>query len=215
MKAAIFDMDGTLIDSMHYWRTVALEFLSEKGLEPTGELKQEVYLHSVRVTPQMFRQHFDIAETDAQMNEYYDRRMAEHYAHDVALKPCAREYLEKLRREGVECVLATATWRELTMPLIERLGIKEFFVKDGREFIVCRDEMGMTKSSDEYYPELCRRIGAAPEECVMYEDALYSIRTAKRAGLTVWAIEDGTAALNRDDIIALADRYFVSWAELL
>lgn len=215
MQAAIFDMDGTLIDSMGYWRTVALEFLEAKGIRASRELRERVYLSSVRSTPAIFREYFDIPETDAQMNAFFDARMAEHYQRDIALKPHALDYLDKLRRKGTLCVLATATWREQTLPLMERLGALDYFRRDGREYIVCRDEMGMMKSSDEYYPALCARFGLEPGSSVVFEDALYSMLTARRAGLRVWAIDDPTARLNRARIAEVAERRFAGWGELL
>ena len=215
MQAAIFDMDGTLIDSMGYWRSVALEFLEEKGYEIPPELRQWVRLNSVRSTPAKFRQYFDIPETDAQMNAFFDARMAEHYRHDIGLKPHALDYLAKLRGQGVTCVLATATWRTQTIPLMEKLGALKYFYRDGREYIVCRDEMGMMKSSDDYYPTLCARFALRPDECVMFEDALYSMLTASRAGLHVWAIDDPTALLSRERIAEVAERRFAGWEELL
>ena len=215
MQAAIFDMDGTLIDSMGYWRSVALEFLEEKGYDIPPELRQWVRLNSVRSTPAKFRQYFDIPETDAQMNAFFDARMAEHYRHDIGLKPHALDYLAKLRGQGVTCVLATATWRTQTIPLMEKLGALKYFYRDGREYIVCRDEMGMMKSSDDYYPTLCARFALRPDECVMFEDALYSMLTASRAGLHVWAIDDPTALPNRERIAEVAERRFAGWEELL
>lgn len=215
MKAAIFDMDGTLIDSMYYWRTVAVEYLREHGHEPSQALCEELYFTSVRSTPPIMRSYYDIPDSDAELIAFFDRRMIEHYERDVKLKPGADRYIAKLRAQGVTCVLATASLRAQAWPLMERLGIADAFVSDGRQLLFCSDEMGMTKASDEYYPELCRRIGVAPEDCVMYEDALYSIRTARRAGLHVWAIEDESARLHKAEIIASVERYFTSWEELL
>lgn len=215
MKAAIFDMDGTLIDSMYYWRTVAVEYLREHGFDPPEELRRELYYVSVRSTPPIMRRYYDIPDSDEALVDFFDRRMMEHYQRDVRLKPGADRYIARLRAQGVTCALATASLRAQARPLMERLGLGDAFGQGGRELIFCSDELGVTKASDEYYPELCRRIGAAPADCVMYEDSLYSIKTARRAGLRVWAIEDETARRHRDEIITLAERYFASWDELL
>lgn len=215
MKAAIFDMDGTLVNSMYYWRTVALELLRAQGFEPPAELCREIYYNSVRAMPPVMRSYCDIALSDAEMNRFFDERMALHYENDVTLKPDADKYIAALRAEGIICALATASQRAQVLPLMRKTGLLDMFYTEGRELIFCSNEMGMTKASDEYYPELCRRIGFKPDECVMYEDALYSIKTAKRAGLTVWAIEDETAKLHKAEIMRLADRYFTSWSELI
>lgn len=215
MKAAIFDMDGTLVDSMYYWRTVSLEFLRAKGFNPPKELCDKAYLMSVRDAPTLFRQYYEFSDTEEEYNNIVNSIMFEHYKHDVRLKPYAAEYLEKLRAQGVLCGLATATWRPVVMPLLEKLGILKYFYNDGREYMICRDELGMGKGADEYYPLLCERFDVKPEDCVMYEDALYSMRSAKRAGLQVWAIEDPTAQMNLDEIKQLADRYVSGWKELV
>lgn len=215
MKAAIFDMDGTLVDSMYYWRTVSLEFLRTKGIEPPRELCDRAYLMSVRDAPELFRQYYEFPYTEEEYNDTVNSIMFEHYRRDVGLKPYAAEYLEKLRTQGVVCALATATWRPVVMPLLEKLGVLRYFYSGGREYMVCRDELGMGKGSDEYYPLLCKKFGFKPENCVMYEDALYSMRTAKRAGLGVWAIADPTAQANLPEIRRLADRYVSGWKELV
>ena len=214
MKIAIFDMDGTLIDSMHYWRTVAVEYLREQGFEPCRELCEELYCTPVRTTPPLLRRYFDLPISDAELIAFYDRRMSEHYARDVRLKPGADRYIAHLRAQGVICALATASLREQAVPLMERLGLAGAFEHGQRQLIYCSDELGVRKSSDEYYPELCRRLGAAPADCVMYEDSLYSMETARRAGLRVWAIEDATARRDRERIRQLAERYFIGWDEL-
>lgn len=214
MITAIFDMDGTLVDSMGYWRTVALEYLQERGFQPSDELRDEVYKTSVRKTPAIFRRHFDIQDSDADMNAFFDARMAQHYRNDIGLKPGAAECLERLRAAGVECVLATATWRTETMPLIARLGIERYFTGERGQMIVCRDEMGMMKSDERYYPSLCARFGLEAGECVMFEDALYSMINAHAAGLRVWAIMEPTAVREHQRIRDIAEQCFDGWDEI-
>lgn len=215
MKMAIFDMDGTLVDSMYYWRTVSLEWLRSKGFEPSKELCDQAYLMSVRDAPTLFSKYYELSDTEEEYNNAVNSIMFEHYKHDVGLKPYAAEYLEKLRAQGVICALATATWRPVVIPLLEKLGVLKYFTADGREYMICRDELGMGKGADEYYPLLCRKFDVKPQDCVMYEDALYSMRSAKRAGLEAWAIEDPTARMNVPEIKRIADRYISGWKELV
>ena len=214
MKAAIFDMDGTLVDSMYYWRTVSLEFLRAKGIEPPRELCDRAYLMSVRDAPELFRQYYEFPYTEEEYNDTVNSIMFEHYRRDVGLKPYAAEYLEKLRAQG-SFALATATWRPVVMPLLEKLGVLRYFLQRRARIHGLPRRAGHGQGLGRVLPAAMQKFGFKPEDCVMYEDALYSMRTAKRGGLGVWAIADPTAQANLPEIRRLADRYVSGWKELV
>ena len=136
--------------------------------------------------------------------------MNRHYLHDAKRRENVPELLEKLRGMGKPMCVATGAPRQYARNGLSRLGILKYF-----EFVTDCYEFGMNKSQPEYFEEAARRLGTKPERCVVFEDALYAMKSAKAAGCRVVAIEDSTARLQRDEIRAIADRYIQNYSELL
>lgn len=136
--------------------------------------------------------------------------MNRHYLHDAKRRENVPELLEKLRGMGKPMCVATGAPRQYARNGLSRLGILKYF-----EFVTDCYEFGMDKSQPEYFEEVARRLGTKPEKCVVFEDALYAMKSAKTAGCRVVAIEDSTARLQRDEIRAIADRYILNYSELL
>lgn len=209
-KVAAFDMDGTMIDSMASWWGVYREFLDERGLEMPEELRP---LTRAQRAPRPACTAIERAYGE-QLGMTWDdiwgcflEGVRRHYATDVELKPGIHEYLDALRAQGVRVGVATATPEPLARVAMERLGLAQRM-----DFAYYA---GMSKAEPGYFERLAREQGAAPEECVMFEDAAYSMRAAKAAGFQVYAVEDEIAARDREEILSLSDRYFIDYFELL
>ena len=191
-KVAAFDMDGTMIDSMIYWRNAYQEFLAERGLKMPAALthlsEEKVYARKACEA---------ICET-------YGRALG--MSMDDVWE--AFEYLDALRAQGVRVGVATATRQDMAEVALERLRLAERM-----DFGYFGEEM--TKDRPEYFLRLAREQGAQPSECVMFEDALYSMKGAKAAGFRVYAIEDSFARPDKPEILRLCDRYFIDYRELM
>ena len=210
-RFAIFDMDGTLVDSMLYWHNLGQEYLESKGI--TGDLN-EVLERSKPMTMvesgALFIQEFGLDGTPESVAAEINAVMEDHYRFDVQLKDGAKEYLEQLRRKGIKLCVASATAEDLVSLCLTRLGVRDYF-----EFLLSCETVGTGKNRPDVYFAAAERLGAAVENTVVYEDAWYAVRTAKNAGFRVVAIFDYNSRARWDEIRELADTPIESWAELL
>lgn len=202
---ALFDMDGTLVDSMGYWREMPLEYLAEVGIRPdeaglrcleTARGYGEVlsYLASVGITA-----------TLPEMIRFTEVHMARHYAEDVRVKPGAVALLDTLRAAGCRMGIITLTPHAGAALCLAKTGLAPYF-----EFVLTPEDMtgGGGKEAPGIFEEALRRFGGAdPAECLLFEDSYYSIRTAAAMGFRVVGVEDAWAAFERDKIAAVVGEY--------
>ena len=209
MKAAIFDMDGTLIDSMNEWRKLNCSFVREHGIELTPEQEKELYSMSGMMVVEYVRERFGIEAQFSTLLQRSTRLMEPAYTAGVPLKPGAGAYLKRLRARGVKCVVCTATPSRLAMIALNRIGL----VSD-LDYIFSTDMTGGSKGDPAFFDRLCAMIGEKKEDCVMFEDALYAMQGARKAGLGVVGVTDDTNLRDREAICALCDQVIDSYDEL-
>lgn len=209
-RAAMFDMDGTLLCTMRYWRFTTLEFLLAHDIIPTGEQLARMYTTSSRrLCQEILAEHgiqMELGEIIPELEGYMHR----HYLHDAHAKPHAEAYLKKLRAAGVPMCVGTGAPREFARDGLERLGLAKYF-----SFITDCYAHGLTKYQPEFFHLMAEKLGVRAGEMCVFEDALYSIRSAKAAGCPVVAVLDPTQAATWPEIRALADRCIESYEELL
>ena len=205
-KYAIFDMDGTLIDSMVFWKNLATEYLTSKGiLQIPADILEQIKPMTMSESAALFRREFGLTgDVEAQMNEM----MEDHYRNDIPLKPGAWEYLENLHRQGVRMCVASATAEHLMESCLTRLGVRQYF-----EFLLSCETVGAGKRSPLVYQEAARRLGAVPGQIAVYEDALYAVQTAKATGFHVVGVYDDSAADSWQAIEQESDEVILNWEE--
>lgn len=209
-KYGIFDMDGTLVDSMGFWRRLGVEYLHSKGVqEIPPEILRMLRPMTLSQSTALFADAFHLPGTQEEILAEMNDMMAVHYGHDVPLKEGIAEYLDHLRNQGVAVCVASATDKPLMELCLGRLGILDRFA-----FLLSCEEVGCGKDRPDIYHIATERLGGTPQETVVYEDAPYAIRTAKDAGFQVAAIYDeGVSPERWAEMSALADYRLDHWSQ--
>ena len=207
-KFAIFYMDGTLIDSMDFWKNLASEYLTSKGVKGIPEdILERIKPMTMSESAGLFQTVFGLTgDVEAEMNAM----MEGHYRHDIPLKSGVKAYLQRLHSRGVRMCVASATAEHLMESCLTRLGVRSYF-----DFLLSCETVGEGKRGPLVYHVSAGRLGAAPAETAVYEDALYAVRTAKEAGFHVIGVYDDSAAGNWKTIEKLADEIILNWEEAL
>lgn len=208
IKYAIFDVDGTLTDSNPIWTTCGGAFLMMCGIMVSqDETFASIDYHDD--IPKMIEK-FNLPLTYDDVLAQLMKILEYYYFNIAAVKPGVKEFLEKLQNKGVEMCIITATNQYLIEAALERNGIRKYFSK-----IYSTTDIGIHKDKPEIF-EMAREYINAPKssDVFVFEDALYSIKTAKSAGFKIIAIEDDWSANDRDEIKNISDYYIKGYDEI-
>lgn len=210
MKGAIFDVDGTLLDSMGVWVKTTEEFFAEHNVCVTSEEVQAYQSMTLEDSlPLIQAQYLPHMTFDEMMNDLRARVHTAYQKH-IPEKLGASEYVKQLHNNGIKIAIATSGFPELCKSAFIRLGISDCI--DAYAF---SSEVGCDKSKPDIYLLAAERIGLPPDECTVYEDLLKGIESAKSAGFKTVAIADSTNASLTKRLIQHSDRYITGWDELL
>lgn len=210
MKAAIFDLDGTLLDSMDMWRSMTSEFLINQNVAVPQNLDALINQMTYKQAAELISEKFLPRMTPDEIMTCWDKHVVDMYKNHIQLKPYVREYLLKLKADGVKMCIATLSERTNIENALNRLGVIDLF-----DFILTVTDVGKSKKHPDIFIECAKRCGADETNAVVFEDSLTPINTAKSAGFTVFGVYDKASDKDKDEIIALCDKYIYSFDELL
>ena len=207
-KAAIFDMDGTLLDSMYIWRYLSYEYLKRNNIEMPEDKDPKAIIglwHAV----DFLLENFDFKFSREEMHQKLLDVLADFYRNEAVFKPGAAEFLQELRRRNIPTLLFSATPQHLLHIVLKRLDAEQYFSHG----ILSCDTIGHTKHEEEAFFAATRHLGVEADEVMIFEDALYAARTAKKAGFTLGIISDREEH-HEETMRELADFYVEKdWAE--
>lgn len=208
-RGAVFDADGVLLDSMVIWRDTGERYLRGLGLEPEEGLAARLWPLSFEQGCEYLKEHYALEESAREIRDGIFRMIEAFYRNEVQLKLGVREFLARLKAEGIPMTIATAGDRELLTAALKRNHINEYF-----SAIFTCGELSTDKHHPEIFTTCADFMGLAPENVAVFEDSLYCLETAKRAGFIVIGIEDKYSSHNKESIIEISDCYIADWREI-
>ena len=206
ISGAIFDMDGTLIDSMNVWRFVGRDYLQDQGIDPPADLRAKTKCLSMEDAALYYQQEFGITATVPQIIGEIYQKLDNAYRYSIPLKDGVADMLHQMHDNGVKLAIATATDRPMVELVLQRLGIWQLF----NASITC-NEAGWGKDRPLVFEKALMLLGTPKQETPVFEDAAHAIITAKQAGFPVIAIEEKAMHGDKELIQNLADHYLTSF----
>lgn len=207
IKGSIFDLDGTILDSMFIWDTIGEDYLRSLGKEPKENLKETFKTFTLEQAAQYYRENYGVTLSVDEIIDGVNKMVKQYYAETVPLKPGIEVFLEKLKEKGVKMCIATVTDRSLAEVALDRLGVRDCF----SEIFVC-SEVGRSKEEPHIYREAQKHLGTAKGETVVFEDALHALKTAKADGFATVGVFD-VHEENQEELKRIADCYIEDYSD--
>lgn len=210
IDAVIFDLDGTLVDSMWVWDEIDLEFLSAKGIELPPTYQKEIEGMSFTETAAYTKNLFQLPESVEELKTLWNDMAFDKYENQVPLKPGVIDFLEHCRKQGIQMGIATSNFIKLVEAVCETHGLQEYI-----KVIVTGCEVEKGKPAPDVYLEAARRLQVKPENCLVFEDVPMGIMAGKNAGMKVCAVKDTFSEEQQEKKRQLADYYITSYQEVI
>lgn len=202
IKGAIFDMDGTLLDSMQIWDTMGSRYLMKRGITPKNGLDYYFRTLSLREAAEYYRSEYGLSDTVEFIMDDVNKMTEQFYKYEALAKTGVKSVLEALHAMGVKMCVATATDEYLVKAALERCGLLSFFSK----IFTCTD-VGAGKNNPLIFEQSLHFLSTPKNETYVFEDSLFAIKTAKAAGFPIVAVADLSSADCAEEIHSLADIY--------
>jgi len=210
IKGAIFDVDGTLLDSMPMWENIAVEYLKKRGITPKPTMKDDMLGLGSHKLLTYFHNEYGLRETVEEIQFGMYELLEEFYYFKAPVKKGVVPVLNILRDNNIKMCIATATDKWLVEPALKRLDIIDYF-----EYVFTCGEESTNKSSPDIFIRAAEYLGTDIHDTLVVEDALYAMKSAKGAGFQVAAVYDQSAHDKQDEIKGICDYYFISMDEML
>ncbi len=210
IQGAIFDLDGTLLDSLHVWQDVDARFFAKRNIPMPPEYAHAVKAMELFEAANYTKTTFDLPETQEELVREWHDMIREEYTLRVAMKPHAKALLEALAAQNIKLALATSSSRELFLPALKRHGVADLFSS-----FTETSEAARGKNFPDVYLLAAERLGLKPENCAVFEDILAGIRSAKRGGFYTVAVADPHSKADEKALKAEADLFLGVLSDLL
>ena len=207
IRGAIFDMDGTLTDSMHLWQDIGARYLRSLGFTPPEDLNNTIGVMTMEEVSNLFTESYGIKKTPQEIRHEINLLLEPLYANDVLPKPGVIDLLELLKRRGVKMCVATATDKHLAEIALEKTGLIDYF----SEIFTCT-MVGAGKEKPIIYEKSLEHLGTEKSDTLVFEDALYAVETARAAGFVTVGVYDRFSQWSQERIREVADIYLPDYS---
>lgn len=210
IDAVLFDLDGTLVDSMWMWKEIDIEYLGRFGIPLPEGLQSEIEGMSFSETAQYFKTRFHIPDSIEKMQEDWNQMAWDKYTYQVPFKDGAMEFLTYCHKNGIRLGIATSNSRELVENVIRVHGVFDYF-----DCIVTGCDVEKGKPAPDVYLEAARICGAEPHKCLVFEDIVPGIQAGKAAGMKVCAVEDDYSRYQEKEKRRLSDYFIKNYYDIM
>ena len=210
IKGVIFDLDGTLVDSMWLWREIDIEYLGNRNIAFTKDLQESIEGMTFWETAVYIKDTYEIPDSVDEMIAEWQRMARDHYENNVPLKPGVSKFLNHLKASGIKMGIATSNSRVLCNVVLDSLKIRDFF-----DHITTGNDVTEGKPSPHIYLQTAERIMIDPSDCLVFEDVPKGIMAGKNAGMKVCAVEDKFSEHLRETKMGIADFYINDFTEIM
>ena len=210
INAVLFDLDGTLIDSMGVWAEVDKEYLGKRGLPVPYDLFQDMeHGDSFIEVAKYFKQKFNLSDTIEEIMQEWTEMVEVHYGNNISLKLGAKELLEYLYAKNIKIGLGTSNSKHLAQTVLKSNNVLKYF-----DVIVAGCQNIRGKPFPDIYLKVATALNVNPSNCIVIEDVYVGVKAAKNAGMTVFSIEDEHAKPEWKKIKRITDYYCKDFREV-
>lgn len=209
-KCAIFDLDGTLLDSTWVWEKIDVDFLAKRGIKVTDDYMQEIRNHNFNTGSRYVIERFGLSEQPENIVAEWHMMAQSEYDNTIVLKPGAAKMLAMLKECGIKLAVATSSTHTLFEKCLKRNGIYDLF-----ECFTETHEVECDKGFPDVYELAAARCGMSASDCIVFEDILKAVQGAKKGGFYTIAVYDKASECEQKEIMKLCDRYIYGYEELI
>ena len=206
VDAVIFDMDGTLLNTLWAWKNSTSNFLRSRGIEPPENIDAEMAALSLLEGAREIKKRYGFKESPEELLEEVLATVRKFYEEDAMPKPGVPGVLQALKKQGIKICVATASDREFAEAAFKRTGLMEYI-----DFIITCDEVGVGKQNPLVYETALKKLGTDRKRTLVVEDALHALQTAKKAGFPTAGVYEVNFAADQSALQSDATYYVPSF----
>ena len=208
-EAVIFDLDGSMVDSMWIWKEIDIEYLGKFGISLPENLQECIEGMSFGETAAYFKERFEIPSTLEEIKADWNRMARDKYAFEVPVKKGVQELLDYCRAHGIKLGIATSNSRQIVDMVLQERGVTEYF-----SCIMTGCEAKKGKPAPDIYLLTAQQLSVSPESCLVFEDIVPGIQAGKSAGMEVCAVDDDYSAYQSQEKRDRADYYIRDFRDI-
>lgn len=209
-EAVIFDLDGSMVDSMWIWKDIDIAYLGKFGIALPENLQSCIEGMSFGETASYFKERFALPDTIDEIKADWNRMAKDKYALEVPVKEGVTELLEYCKAHGIKVGIATSNSRELVETLVSAHHFESYF-----DCIMTACDVSRGKPAPDIYLAVAKALRVAPENCLVFEDIIPGIQAGISAGMKVCAVYDRYSEHQDEEKRRIADYYTYHFTELL